>query len=112
MTTPEDEEREHKDAHLSIEFRSEGNRRRVLELAEEINNLSIRVHALEDHFEEGGIIQLLTDAVYRLGMAVEQLHGQSHNAIGSPGSSNERNAAADDAVRAAARSAGIRRSDA
>lgn len=66
----------HKQDHQFIERRAEGNRRRVLELVDEVNNLSIRLHRIEDHFITGGVIDELTQAVALLSMELERIHNE------------------------------------
>ena len=99
----------HKEAHEGIERRSNANRQRLLDLAVEYHELADRLHALEDHFDEGGIIQQLVEANASMALALEALTIEWSDIYGqhtrSPTQrSNERDAAADDTVCAETRS--------
>lgn len=67
------DEKRHIEDHKAIDERSEGNRNRVLELVSEVNNISVRVHQLEDHFETEGIIDRITSTLHQLARDLEQL---------------------------------------
>lgn len=69
----ETEEEQHARAHREIEEQSETNRRRVLTLAVDLNAIAVRVHALEDQFELGGVIQGLLTNLHALTAELERL---------------------------------------
>ena len=56
-----------------IDFRLAGLRLRLRELIDEVNNLAIRVHQLEDHFDAGGTVEQLTEGLLQLALAIERV---------------------------------------
>lgn len=45
----------------------------ILDIEHDLRQISVRLHTLEDHFEDDGLITQLVETVHQLAVRIEQL---------------------------------------
>ena len=48
----------------------------ILDIERDLRLITTRLHTIEDHFEDDGVITQLTEAVHQLAVQVEALHAR------------------------------------